>query len=276
VLDQLPRPSAARVVGSAVGDIVQQEGPIRHGRLVRLAAAEFGLSRVSPDRANAILRTLDSTYVRTEDSDFAWPAGMNPRTWSEYRWSTQADERDVRRISPVEIANAMRHIAEETAGIGREALIREALNRFGSRRVTADVQAHLDSALQAGIDLDKLVVGGNGTIRPLSPAAAGAAAPSSSARAPGDDRRWDDLLVHATDLERALLVTLQQLGVPAPELGGEAGEGIPVAISWPDRKVAVSHGLTAADGAELAGLGWRVVRPDAPSIVALLSTPNER
>ena len=276
VLDQLPRPAAARIVGSAVGDIVQQEGPIHRTRLVRLAAAEFGLSRVSPDRAKAILRTLDSSYVRPEDSDFAWPAGSDLRTWSEYRWSTQADERDIRRISPVEIANAMRHIAEEGAGIGREALLREALNRFGSRRVTADVQTHLETALQAGIDLDKLVIGANGTVRSLSATMAMPPVVPSAASIPGIERRWEDVLLRTTEAERPLLTALRRLGVPAPEVGAEVGEGVPVAISWPERKVAVSIGLSAADGAELADLGWKVVRPEAPSIVVLFSTPNGR
>ncbi|MGT2427111.1 DUF3320 domain-containing protein [Amnibacterium kyonggiense] len=166
VLNDLPRRAAGRRVGAVLTDIVRHEGPIHRVRLARLAAAEFGLTRVNADRMAAILRELDPSHTRAGDQSHAWPGDLDPRTWRAYRWSAQGDDRDLRTISPTEIANAMRDIAEESAGIEEEPLFRELLSRFGARRLTEDVAEQLRLSLATGEKNGVLRRGSSGTVLP--------------------------------------------------------------------------------------------------------------
>jgi hypothetical protein len=59
-------------------------------------------------------------------------------------------------------------------------------------------------------------------------------------------------------MERDLLVALAEAGVSRPELGFESAGGIPIAIAWPDRLVAVDYALDAPDRDELKTDGWTV------------------
>lgn len=165
VLDALPRAAASRQVAAVMADIVQHEGLISRARLARLAAAEFGLLRVNADREKAILRALDPSYRRSEDRAYAWPPGLTPSTWTGYRWSAEGDDRDVQQISPVELANTMRDLLRGSDGLATEPLFRRTLARFGARRLTDDVRAHLRSASRVGVELGKLVIDGSGRVR---------------------------------------------------------------------------------------------------------------
>ena len=166
VLNDLPRAAAGRRVGAVLSEIVRHEGPVHFKRLARLAAAEFGLTRVNADRTMAILRQLDPSHIRQGDQSHAWPANLTPNTWPLYRWSGLGDDRDLRSISPVELANAMRHIAEESAGIEEDPLFREVLTRFGAKRLTEEAVDLLKSALAEGQRLGRLRQGATGAVLP--------------------------------------------------------------------------------------------------------------
>jgi ATP-dependent helicase YprA (DUF1998 family) len=69
---------------------------------------------------------------------------------------------------------------------------------------------------------------------------------------------WLYLYHSAFGMERDLLVALAEAGVSRPELGFESAGGIPIAIAWPDRLVAVDYALDAPDRDELKTDGWTV------------------
>jgi hypothetical protein len=97
---------------------------------------------------------------------------------------------------------------------------------------------------------------------PVEPSAAQALRPA-----------WRRLLENAiSDSERALLPALAEHGVDLPEQGFESAAGIPIDLSWPDRRIAVDIDLDANDRADLEGEHWVVVPPDVDAIIAALGS----
>lgn len=86
---------------------------------------------------------------------------------------------------------------------------------------------------------------------------------------------WQQAETLATEAERSLLLELLDLamqGVAAPTIGDEVGDGVPLSLSWPDRKVTVrSEDLDAATTDMLVTEGWTVLEPDAVLIRTTLT-----
>lgn len=156
VLDQLPSRKAAALVEAAIRSAVSVEGPIHLNRLARLVAGAFGLNRVSGSRAQAILRCVPADL--TPQSEFLWPAGLEPASWHMVRRSEPGESRNLEHVPLEEIANAMAIAAEEAAGISRADVKREALALFGGKRITATIGARLDEALTTGLTTGRLKV----------------------------------------------------------------------------------------------------------------------
>ncbi|QEW04998.1 DUF4011 domain-containing protein [Microbacterium lushaniae] len=155
-LDRLPGAVAADQVRSVLGEIIQKEGPIHKTRLARLAAESFGLNRLAPARAEAILRCLPPEYVRLSDQWCAWPAGIDPLAWRDVRRSQPGDGRNLDHVPLVEIANAMAVVAELGGGMSEDELKRQALALFGGKRLTEGVSARLAAGLQRGLDTGRI------------------------------------------------------------------------------------------------------------------------
>ncbi|MFE5339959.1 DEAD/DEAH box helicase [Isoptericola sp. NPDC056578] len=86
---------------------------------------------------------------------------------------------------------------------------------------------------------------------------------------------WQEVDALATEAEHALLVEIldvAQLGVAAPTIGDEVGDGVPLSLSWPALKVTVrSDDLDEATVGLLVAEGWTVLDPDAAAIRAALT-----
>jgi ATP-dependent helicase YprA (DUF1998 family) len=76
---------------------------------------------------------------------------------------------------------------------------------------------------------------------------------------------WRDAYEQADPDGRELIIVLSQTGLPVPDVGDEV-DGIPVEISWPAHKVAVTIGLDNDERQELADSGWTLCEPE-PDIV---------
>jgi hypothetical protein len=73
-------------------------------------------------------------------------------------------------------------------------------------------------------------------------------------------------------IERALIIELNDRGVPAPSMGAEAPGGIPVDVSYPGSRLAVGMpSLTPQDREDLEAAGWQVVDPTPDAIAAALA-----
>lgn len=82
---------------------------------------------------------------------------------------------------------------------------------------------------------------------------------------------WTALLKAATLDERDVLEQLAQLpSCPLPELGLEVGDGVPVAIAWPEIRLAHPLGLTEDDIQDLAESGWETTPADVTETLAVI------
>jgi hypothetical protein len=85
---------------------------------------------------------------------------------------------------------------------------------------------------------------------------------------------WADAVADATPDELAIIAAVSDtadLGAETPTIGDEVGDGIPLAIAWPTRKVAVDLDLTDDDRAWLVSDGWTLSSPQADALRAALT-----
>lgn len=160
--DDLNRLGSDRGVRARVRELlrsgIEAEGPIHGERLAKLAAAAFGLQRVTSARVHAILAEAP---VRPDSNGYYWPAGVQAQQWLDYR-AQDSTERPLGHISPVELANAMRVVTIASGGIEEDELWTETLRVFGYKRRTPVVVESLESGLRMGLRLGRVSRGDDG------------------------------------------------------------------------------------------------------------------
>jgi hypothetical protein len=111
---------------------------------------------------------------------------------------------------------------------------------------------------------------------PTATAAATPAASSSADLPEGIGAEW--ITAHeaaAPGPERSLILTLARHGsLPAPVVGAEGPQGIPLDISWPKLHIAVASAddMLDEDRDDLKGAGWSIIDADPDAIVAAVTT----
>lgn len=164
-LRDLTRERAAAAVRASVAAAVAAEGPVHPDRLARLVAGAFGLTRVTEERRASIQRLVPPEHSRDDGGDgFCWPVGVDPRTWLDVRQAPEGTSRPVDEVPLVEIANALRVVAERTGGASADELMRGALALFGGKRMTDTVGARLAAGLALAVDWGRVRVGAGGVI----------------------------------------------------------------------------------------------------------------
>ncbi|GAB2776637.1 DEAD/DEAH box helicase [Nocardioides salsibiostraticola] len=91
--------------------------------------------------------------------------------------------------------------------------------------------------------------------------AGGARAPQAEAasEAPAGLRgSWVALTEAATDAEREVLLLLAEHALEQPKLGFEV-DGLPLSVSWPDKKIVLDLDLTDEDRVDVRAHGWTIV-----------------
>lgn len=164
-LDRLPARDAEADVQAVIREIVNVEAPVHVVRLAKLVGGAFGLDRVAQSRVESILRCVPDEFRVAGDNTYLWAAGVDPTTWTGFRQSADADDRDLEHVHPREIINAMRSISTQAAGIYEDELRRETLNFFGLKRMTPKVVAILDRALKKSLATEFLYRSDNGLVR---------------------------------------------------------------------------------------------------------------
>ena len=94
----------------------------------------------------------------------------------------------------------------------------------------------------------------------------------------GDDHASIDTatLSSTEGIEDRLLRELSVAGAPAPAIGHESGQGIPIGISWPPLAIAVDLDIDESDREELIREGWVLLEADPLVILSELAhrTPS--
>lgn len=84
---------------------------------------------------------------------------------------------------------------------------------------------------------------------------------------------WASLYQSAVgEAEKKLVAVLAEAGAPAPSLGHETGNGLPIDISWPEHRVAVDLDFADEDREELSRDGWTLVDATLEAILPTLAT----
>lgn len=135
-LDQLRSAAAREKVRAVIEEIVEQEGPVSLERLARLVVASFNFSRLHENRLKQIRHQVNVQKFVVDNDQFVWPAGIESRSWHEYRPSMGEFSRDLRDVSPVEMANALLDIVSQRGHMRKADLDRLALNAFGKKKMT--------------------------------------------------------------------------------------------------------------------------------------------
>jgi hypothetical protein len=161
VLDGLPATASARAVRRVLAAGVKAEGPIHVDRLARLAAAAFGVTRVTESRKAALLSVLPPSAV---DGDYLWPDSLDRSAWTTFRRQAASSERPLEHVPPEEIGNAMAALCRASAGMQREELLTQAAAVFGYKRRTPTITPVLEAAVDAALQNGRLTEQPNGLI----------------------------------------------------------------------------------------------------------------
>jgi hypothetical protein len=161
VLDALPAAASARAVRRVLAAGVKAEGPIHVDRLVRLAAAAFGVTRVTDARRAALLSTLPPSAV---EGDWLWPDALDRDSWTAFRRQASGADRPLEHVPPEEIGNAMAAMCRASAGMQRDELLTQAAAVFGYKRRTPTITPLLEAAVDAALAADRLAEQPNGLI----------------------------------------------------------------------------------------------------------------
>ena len=146
VLDALPDREAAATIREQVIDVIESEGPIESARLARIVARRFGLKAVRASRAEDIIKLIPRGQLRKSRlGSFAWPASLDPATWTGFRVVDPDGSRSLEEVAPEEIANAMSAVLVEHPESSDEDVLRRTAELFGILRLGANVRTRLES-----------------------------------------------------------------------------------------------------------------------------------
>ena len=73
-------------------------------------------------------------------------------------------------------------------------------------------------------------------------------------------------------MNASVIAAIAAAEVPVPTLGYETPAGLPIAVSWPDHRIAVDLDLEPEDQTELSDEGWLLVAPEVPAIKESLAS----
>ncbi|MCU1617014.1 MAG: putative ATP-dependent helicase, partial [Frankiales bacterium] len=127
----------------------------------RLAAAAFGVTRVTESRKAALLSVLPPSAV---DGEYLWPDSLDRSAWTTFRRQAASSERPLEQVPPEEIGNAMAALCRASAGMQREELLTQAAAVFGYRRRTPTVTPVLEAAVDAALRNGRLTEQPSGLI----------------------------------------------------------------------------------------------------------------
>ncbi|MEO5831901.1 MAG: hypothetical protein ABIR83_00840 [Nakamurella sp.] len=161
VLDKLEVATNRRQVNAALVEGINAEGPIHIERLARLIAASFEIRKLSPSRVTDIAAVIPKSTVRTEDGTVCWPARIDPAAYEGFRSSPEPELRPTEHIPRHELANAMRDVIELQGPTPTAELFGITRRIFGGKRVTANVEARMTSALDEAVSEGRLVRDGD-------------------------------------------------------------------------------------------------------------------
>jgi len=149
-------PNASARLREQMNRIVAEEGPIVESLLIRRVTEAWGFSRAGERIREILARALPLSLAKSRQGSgrVYWPESLAPSDFHIYR-SSGGDPRSQRSIDEIpreELGNAALEILEMYVSFPQEDLRREVIKRFGISRLTKNIAAHVDEALQGLVE----------------------------------------------------------------------------------------------------------------------------
>lgn len=97
-------------------------------------------------RAEELGKLIPRAQLRRSSlGSFAWPAGVDPETWTIFRVAEASSSRSLDEIAPEEIANAMKAVLADNPFGGADDVLRRTAELFGIVRLGPNVRSRLES-----------------------------------------------------------------------------------------------------------------------------------
>jgi len=143
----------SRLIKKQITQVIQEEGPISKSLLLRRVLAAWGISRSGARIERhfySLISAMQVLKTTWESTEFYWPMEVDPEQYDIFRVAIMDDDRrSAEDLPPEEIANAVREVLFNQAGLPLEELIKETVKLLGySRTGTA-----LDKAMRNGVQV---------------------------------------------------------------------------------------------------------------------------
>lgn len=136
--DSFMWPEYRRAIEAQIRQVVEGEGPISKGLLLRKVLQAWGIARTGTRIASYFDRILRSMRLQRsvwDGNEFYWPDGIDPEKYEVYRVPQgEQDRRGAEDLPPEEISNAIKEILFMQGSIPKEDLVRETIRLLGYSR----------------------------------------------------------------------------------------------------------------------------------------------
>ncbi len=147
------------IVGKAINEIVQFEGPITEQRLASVVVGRFGMSAVRQNRMESLrVQFAHLPKTQTPFGVVYWSDTRPADTWRGFRTSSGEVLRNIDDVPAEEISNAMVSVVRLGDSGFREEIVRHTAEVFGRKAVTKVLKGKLISILDWTVTQGRLVV----------------------------------------------------------------------------------------------------------------------
>ena len=163
------QPSCKKIIKDAIKAVIESEAPVSEARLSRRVIQSFGITRSTPKVQNRLSQLVDSLELQSTiqyEDRFIWRKDQNPDEYAFVRANGEGDDkRDVKEIPVQEAANAVCLVLHEQISMSHDDLVRESAKLMNFSRITANVNAAFDAAVQYADSKGFLSTDENGNLR---------------------------------------------------------------------------------------------------------------
>ncbi len=167
--DDFVQPACKKMVKDAVKSVIETEAPVSEARLSHRVIQSFGITRSTAKIQNHLSELIASlalpSTIQYEDR-FIWKKDQNPDEYILIRRNGEGDcKRDVKEIPQQEAANAVCLVLHEQISMSRDDLVRESAKLMNFTRLSSNVSAVFEAAVQSAESKGLIATDENGTCR---------------------------------------------------------------------------------------------------------------
>ena len=150
--DDFVQPACKKMIKDAIREVIEREAPVSEARLTRRVIQSFGITRSTAKIQTHLTQIIDSLELQSTiqyEDRFIWSKQQIPEEYTLIRTNGEGEsKRDVREIPLQEAANAVCLVLHEQISMSHDDLVKESAKLMNFTRVTANVSAAFDAAIQ--------------------------------------------------------------------------------------------------------------------------------